>query len=154
MKKVIFEKATTKDIPFIIKGINEIYKIEKQPSDKRSVLEKKIKIQIKQKQIIVAKIGEKTIGFLEFLFSKKEPYGINYDDEKEKYCWVNNMYVKKELRGLGIGKLFFKELKKICKDKKIKRIMLDVFEVNENGKKFYKKTGFKQETHIMEEKLK
>ncbi|NCN86688.1 GNAT family N-acetyltransferase [archaeon] len=154
MKNIIIEKATLKDIDFIIEGIKEICKIEKEPVDKKSELKKVITREIKEKEVFMAKLDGQVMGFLEVLFSKKEPYGINYGDEKKQYCWVNNMYVIKKFRKKGIGKLLFKKLEEICKKRKIDKIMLDVFEVNFKAHKFYDKIGFESKIHIMEKELK
>ena len=56
-------------------------------------------------------------------------------------------------RGEGIGKLLHKDLAGICKKWKIREIMLDVFERNENARKFYEKEGFEEFVHILIEKL-
>ena len=147
-------KATEKDIDFIIDGIKEIFEIEKENFTEKNELKKKIKKEIKNEKILIAEKNKKSLAFIEFTFSNKEPYGVDYGKRKEKYCWINNMYVTKNMRRKKIGKTLISEVNLICKDKKIKTIILDVFKINIKGKKFYKKIGFKPIIELMQIEIK
>jgi ribosomal protein S18 acetylase RimI-like enzyme len=153
-KSVSIAYATNEESDFIFNGIQEICKIEKETSDGKVWLNKSIKSSIKRKNIVCLKLNGKIAGFLEFIISKKEPYGINYEKEKKNFCWVNNMFVDKKYRGKGFGEEMFNELYKICKKKGINKIMLDVFKVNEPSRRFYEIEGFKNKINIMERWLK
>jgi ribosomal-protein-alanine N-acetyltransferase len=50
--------------------------------------------------------------------------------------------VSSDFRRQGIGKALFAEVKKYCKEKKIKRLLLDVRSKNATAIRFYKSLGF------------
>jgi len=152
--QIKIRNATSKDLNFIYGGTIDICKIEKQTPEKKSFTIKQLKLAIKNKKIRIAYLSEKPIGFVQFTFSNKSPYGLKYGRWKRKFCWIEWMYVSKGNRLQGIGKLLKKDLEKIVKRKKIKEIMLDVFEINKNAKKFYLKNEFKDIIHIMTTNLK
>lgn len=156
MKKqnIKIDYAKKQDILFIIKGIKEICKIEKEKPEKNSFLIKKIKEALEKNQIIIARYKDEPIGFVQFIFSNKEPYGFDYGKHGKEYCWIEWIYVLKKYRNEGIGSGLYKNLAKICKNKNIKEIMLDVFEINKHGQKFYFDKGFKPLINILVEKLK
>jgi len=54
------------------------------------------------------------------------------------------LLVKKEYRSRGFAKLIFEEIIRFCKDKKIKRIMLEVSTENKIALNFYKSLNFKK----------
>lgn len=148
------KSAEKRDILFILNGINEICKIEKQKVYKKSELIKIIKSSLRKKEIKIAIDKNKVVGFIQFKFSKLNPYGIDYGKYEKKYCWIDWMYVSKEFRGKGIGRSLHNYVRSICKKKNISEIMLDVFKVNKNAIKFYKKEGFIEFIHILKEKIK
>lgn len=151
MVKITFAK--TKDIPFILQGTKEICLIEKQESVLDNSQLKIIKTALKKKEIRVASIDRKIVGFIQFKFSKKNPYGIDYGDYERRFCWIEWFYVSKEWRRNGIGKLLHKDILALCKKKNIKEIMLDVFQVNNAAIKFYKKEGFSEFIKILMERI-
>ena len=147
-------RARKDDLNFILEGIKEICEIENEKINNLNLLKNKLKKSIRRGGIICVIKDEKIRGFLEFIFSKKEPYGINYENEKKSFCWINNLYISKELRRKGIGTKLLQELEKICKEKEINKIMFDVFAVNKRAKKFYDKMKFGIKLQIMEKELK
>ena len=154
MEKYQIVNAEKGDLDFIIHGLKEIDKIEGGEINNLKSLRKKIVKSINKKQIICMKYQDNTIGFLEFLFSKKQPFGINYEDEKTKFCWANNMFIDEKFRRNGIGSKLFKRMEEICKEKQVKKILFDVFEINRDSKAFCEKEGFRTKINIMEKKLK
>ena len=151
-RKTIIEFATEKDLKLIIKGIKEICNIEKQKPKKEAILINNIKKAIRNKRIIIAKRDNKKIGFIQFTFSNKEPYGLDYGKRK-KYCWIEWMYVVKNCRRKGIGDIMFKNIINICKKNRVNEVMLDVFEVNKNAREFYKKERFDSFINIMKKRI-
>ena len=147
-------KAKKEDVNFVLNGIKEICKIEKEKINSIKFLDKRVLNNIRKKRIILLEVEGKPVGFLEFIFSKKQPYGIDYEDEKKEFCWVNNMFVVKEFRRKGVGNDLFQELERICKKRKIKVILLDVFRINRKAGKFYKKEDFNPKIYVLEKKLK
>ncbi len=145
--------AKHKHLNFILEGIKIIYKIEKEPyKDKKNVTKNIIK-SIKNKEIIIADLNDKPVAFLQFNFSKKCPYGLNYSNWKNKFGWIEWLYVEKKQQHKKIGTLLQKEFEKECKKRKIKEILLDVYEVNQNARKFYQKNGYKEKIIILSKKI-
>jgi GNAT superfamily N-acetyltransferase len=94
------------------------------------------------------------LGYIQFAFTGQFPYGVTYGKWKNKYCWVDNVYVHpgncrgnkrltlEEHRGKGISKLLYKFLEKHCLENNVKEIMLDVYVVNQSSKIVHEKLGF------------
>jgi len=140
------ENAKTKHVNFILKGIEEIFKIEKATltRNQRIELKKFIIKDLKKREIKIAVKNDELVGFIWFKFSDKTPFGVNYGKWDEKYCWINWAYVTKKFRNQRIGSTLYKEIEKICKKKGIKTIMLDIFKVSKLSEKVHKKLGFKE----------
>ena len=63
---------------------------------------------------------------------------------------IENLYVDEAVRYNGIGKVLMKELKRILKERNVKRLKLGVLAQNEQAIKFYKKLGFDEFESILE----
>ena len=80
-------------------------------------------------------------------------YHILEDDEKflgylgvslkEEYLFLSKLYIKKDFRGLGCGKIAFNKIKQIAQNNNKKSIRLTVNKNNVNTIKTYEKWGFK-----------
>jgi len=149
------ENAKKEHVNFILKGIEEIFEIEKATLTKKQKIELKKSIikDIKRREIKIAIKENKPVGFIWFKFSDKTPFGVNYGKWDEKYCWINWTYVTKKFRNKGIGSALYKEIEKICKEKGIKTIMFDIFKVNKLSQKVHKKLGFKELLSIYTKKV-
>ncbi|MFA5888314.1 MAG: GNAT family N-acetyltransferase [Candidatus Nanoarchaeia archaeon] len=145
--------AIRSDIPFILQGIREVCKIEMEKPDKKPKLIRLINKAMKKKEIRVVTQDGKTAGFVQFQFTRKSPYGIEYGDYGKSFCWIDWMYVAKKFRRSGIGNALHNEIRRICKNRRVSEIMLDVFHVNESARKFYTKEGFSEFIHILKEKI-
>ncbi|NYZ78533.1 GNAT family N-acetyltransferase [Candidatus Micrarchaeota archaeon] len=134
--------AKLQDIEFVLSGIREIFKIE---NDIFVYSEKKklARNAIRDKHIRVAMRGDKPIGFSWFKIGDLTPFGLDYGKWSRKYCWISFVYVLKNYRNKGIGSLLYEDIMRICKRKKVKQIMLDVFTVNKKSARFHERIGFK-----------
>lgn len=146
--------ANKNDISFVLQGIFEICAIEKQKKDSLAVALKLITDALRKKEIRIITDDDVIVGFIQFAFTKKNPYGLKYGDYERKYCWVDNMYVAKKFRKMGIGEMLLKDVRVICKKEKISEIMLDVFHVNKKARAFYEEEGFSEFIHILRQKIK
>ena len=145
--------ASKEDLDLIIKGILEICNLEKEkPDTKKQILRKTLKA-IKNKEIITIYTNNKPVAFIQFKFTKKTPYGINYSDNKNKLCWIDWIYVLKGYRKKGLGNRLLKDLEYICKQNKTKEIMLDVFKINKSATKFYEHKKYSEYIKILREKI-
>lgn len=141
------------DINFILQGIREICRIERQKPDSKAKLVNQIKKVIRKKEIRIIAQDKEAIGFIQFTFTKKSPYGIEYGNYERRFCWIDWMYVAKKFRNKGIGRALHKEVASACKKQGISEIMLDVFHINNSAMEFYKKEGFLEFIHILRERI-
>jgi ribosomal protein S18 acetylase RimI-like enzyme len=85
---------------------------------------------------LVAEIAKgkkvKTIGFLFAMFVSHE------------WCIIDSIGVKDGYRGMGIGKLIFENLTKICKKRKIHYLQSLVDIKNKPAQKFWQSSGFQK----------
>lgn len=79
---------------------------------------------------------------LEFIsdFSKSEENDENKIDSK--VCIINKFATLPEVAGQGIGKLSMNYIEEYCRNKKVSKIGLDVYDKSEHAIRFYKKRGF------------
>jgi GNAT superfamily N-acetyltransferase len=142
---VKIKDAELQDTEFILSGIKDILAIEKCVFDDRVYRERKklTRDAIKNKQVRIAIKKGKAVGFSWFKTGVLTPFGVGYGKWGRKYCWISFVYVSKESRGQGVGSLLYEDIMKICRRKKIKEMMLDVFTVNKKSAQFHKKKGFK-----------
>jgi ribosomal protein S18 acetylase RimI-like enzyme len=134
--------AKLQDIGFVLSGIREIFRIE---NDIFVYSEKKklARNAIRDKHVRVVIKGGKPIGFSWFRISDSTPFGLDYGKWSEKYCWISFVYVLKNYRNQGIGSLLYDDVMRICRRKKVKQIMLDVFTVNKKSARFHESIGFR-----------
>jgi GNAT superfamily N-acetyltransferase len=137
--------AKLQDTEFILSGIRDILRIEKCVFSDRVYRERKklTKDAIKNKQVRVAIKENKPIGFSWFKISDLTPFGLDYGKWSEKYCWISFVHILKDYRNQGIGSLLYDDIMRICRRKRIKQIMLDIFTVNKKSARFHKRRGFK-----------
>lgn len=83
---------------------------------------------------------EEILGYAFLSFSYSTSLG-------KKYIWLEDLYVKKEFRGKGIGKYFIKWL---CREyaNKINMIKLEVTKNNRIARNFYKSLKFKDSAYL------
>lgn len=91
-----------------------------------------IKNQIENERYIynILEYNEKFLGYL----------GVSI---KEEYLFLSKLYIKKDFRGLGYGKIAFNKIKQIALKNNKKSIRLTVNKNNLNTIKAYEKWGFK-----------
>ena len=68
-------------------------------------------------------------------------YYRSYSTWKGICLYLEDFYVKPEMRGFGVGLLLFEEVIRIAKVKEVKRVDWQVLDWNENAIQFYKKQG-------------
>lgn len=91
-----------------------------------------IKNQIENERYIynILEYNEKFLGY----------FGVSI---KEEYLFLSKLYIKKDFRGLGYGKIVFNKIKQIALKNNKKSIRLTVNKNNLNTIKAYEKWGFK-----------
>ncbi len=154
VKKIIqIRKARLKDIPQLIslwenyenyhkkltkaKYMQNILKTNSKAKTKtKKYFENKITS--KESEILLVESG-KVLGFIMLSIYDSSPIS-----SIKKYGHIGYFFVKRNMRGKGIGKKIYKKSLEWFKDKKIKRISLEVNFLNKKTIELYKKLGFKE----------
>lgn len=93
---------------------------------------------IEEEHVIVAVINNQIVEYLVGSINEKGSY------EEIQYGEVNNMFIKSECRGYGVGKLLINDFKKYCISNGIKNLIVTASAKNISAIDFYRKNGFKE----------
>lgn len=145
MNKLI-RKATLEDLKDIQSLNNDLFKLEKANYDTTLIpnwpLSDKGKEYftdlIENHYVIVATEKEEIIGYLAGSINEKGSY------TEIQYGEIDNMIVKDEYRGSGIGKELINNFKEYCKSNGINNIKVMASYKNRNAVEFYHKNGFEE----------
>lgn len=132
--KITTRKATKADLPAVIDLIKELATYEKAAHEVKITLE-----ELEQDGfgthplywIILAEINEAIVG-MSF-------YYIRYSTWTGKNIYLEDIIVKDEFRGKGIGKILFEDTIKEAKKLKVRQMIWQVLDWNEPAINFYKK---------------
>ncbi|MDO5046482.1 GNAT family N-acetyltransferase [Campylobacter sp.] len=135
-------KAIKSDAKAIISMINELAEYEKLSSEVKidesvfisHIFEKKLANAL----VAVSKSGE-TAGYAIFFHSFSTFLG-------RAGIYLEDLYVKKEFRGQGIGIKFIKTLAEICEQEGFGRLEWECLDWNEPSIKFYESLGAKRQS--------
>ncbi len=138
-EKINIRFATENDIPIILGLINELAVYEKL-SNEVTADEIKLKETLfgekKYAEVLLAEYNEKPVGQALFFY--------NYSTFLAKPgIYLEDLFVKPEYRGKGIGKQLLNELIEIAKEKNCGRIEWAVLDWNEPAIQFYQNLGAK-----------
>jgi len=131
--------ATDSDLEFVIKGLESTRAIEQRPKDQipASLSDRQaLQESIKNREIRVVDHKGNSVAFLCF----KTNFTVMYI--KDRFLWIDLVYVDEEHRGKGLGKMLYDDVAKIAQEKNVNIIALDVFAINQNSLNFHKKLGF------------
>jgi len=136
---IILRFAVENDTPIILNFIKELAEYEKL-SDEVFANEEKLKETLfgnkKFAEVVIAEYKNSPAGFMLFFH--------NYSTFLAKPgIYLEDLFVKPELRGLGIGKSLLTYLAKIASERNCGRIEWAVLDWNEPSIQFYKKLGAK-----------
>jgi GNAT superfamily N-acetyltransferase len=147
--KIEIKEAKKEDIDSILRLQTKLSdyhrKIEKnyyKAGKERKAIEKKRLVEYfskreKNRKILVAKVGNKIVGFFIGKIEKAHSYC-----QAKKIGVIFQAFVEEKFRRKGIGRLFFEELLKWFKKKKVKFIEVEVDSKNKIGVEAYKRYGF------------
>ena len=88
----------------------------------------------------VAQIDQRPVGYI--LISEKHLEETEYR-KSYRVLYIEQICVKREFKGKGIGKELVKYAKEYAKDKGIKRLEMDYWSKNESSGLFFRGQGFK-----------
>ena len=137
MSKVIYREAEATESGLILKFIRELADYENL-LDEVTATEDDIKKSLFGSNpnafCVFADIGNTTVGFTICFY--------NYSTFKGKYgIHVDDLYVRQEYRGQGIGKGFFKYIARKASVEKCSRVDWVCLDWNKKSIEFYKKLG-------------
>ena len=144
MENVEIRKATIDDLDIIRDLNNELFKLEKDNYDSTLVNDWPLSTEgkkyfedlINNHYVIVAIKNEIIVGYLAGTINEKGSY------EEIQYGELNNMLVKDNYRGYGIGKRLIDSFKGHCKENNINNIKVVASSKNIEAINFYHKNGF------------
>lgn len=134
-------KATKNDAKVIIEMINELALYEKLANEVK--IDESIFIShIFEKELakaLVAVSGSEIVGYAIFFYSFSTFLG-------RAGIYLEDLYVRKEFRGQGIGMKFIKTLAEICEKEGFGRLEWECLDWNESSIKFYESLGAKRQS--------
>lgn len=139
LEQLRFITATEKDIPVILDFIKQIATYEKM-LDKVIATEESLKESIfenNRAKALLIEFNNKVIGYIVYFFNYSTFVG-------REGLYIEDIYIKPEYRGQGLGKKCFKFLVKIAKKYKCQRVEWTCLDWNEPSLKFYKSIGAKR----------
>ena len=130
---ITIRTAQIGDETAIFQLIKELAIYEKAPQEVSNTISQLREHLFKDKlcSAIVASQGDNIIGFA--------LYYTSYSTWKGKCLYLEDFFVKKEFRKLGIGSMLFKEIIRIAENSNAKRLDWQVLDWNEPAISFYKK---------------
>ena len=125
--------ASKEDLPEVISLIKELAEYESAAHEVKITLEELIQDGFGEHPlywIILAEIDGKIVG-MSF-------YYIRYSTWTGRNLYLEDIVVKEQYRGHGVGKLLFEETIKIAKEMKVRQMIWQVLDWNEPAINFYK----------------
>jgi ribosomal protein S18 acetylase RimI-like enzyme len=137
--KIKIIKAKKNDFASIVMLINELAEFEKlEPPDKKAV-KRLYKDAFGKKpfyKVLLAKINSEAVGYAIYFYTYSSFLA-------RKTLYLEDIYISKNYRKQGIGKMLTEELIKIAKKNKCGRMEWCVLDWNTNAINFYRKLGAK-----------
>lgn len=128
--------AESKDVPIILEFIKELAEYEKMSKDVVATEEtlRESLFRRKMAEVIIGEYNDKPVSFALFFHNFSTFLG-------RPGLYLEDLYVKPEKRGKGIGKIMLSFLAKLAIDRKCGRLEWWCLDWNEPSVKFYKKLG-------------
>lgn len=136
---IIIRAANSKDIPTILDLIKELAIYEEmleQVTATEEVLHRELIAQ-KNAEALIVEYDKTPVAFALFFHNFSTFVG-------KKGLYIEDIYVKPEMRGQGIGKMLFTKLAQIAVERDCGRMEWSCLDWNEPSIKFYESLGAKQ----------
>ncbi|MGM9849314.1 MAG: GNAT family N-acetyltransferase [Bacilli bacterium] len=146
MEEIIIRRARSEDLNIIQELNNDLFKLEKANYDSTLIEnwplskdgEDYFTDLINNHYVIVALLNDEIVGYLAGSINEKGSY------EEIQYGELNNMLIKENCRGYGIGKKLINSFKNYCKENNISNVKVTASYKNQDAINFYKKNGFSE----------
>ena len=139
MNGLKFKRTAEHDIPVILDFIKQIA-IYENMLDKITATEESLKESIfdnNRAEALLIEFNNEVIGYIIYFFNYSSFVG-------REGLYIEDLYIKPEYRGKGIGKKSFEVLVNIAKENKCERLEWTCLDWNEPSLKFYKSIGANQ----------
>lgn len=137
--KIEIRNAQRNDCSLILEFIQELAEFEKLSHEviaSVELLEESLFCEKPEAEVVIATYDDKPAGFALFFFNYSTFLG-------RKGLYLEDLYVKEESRGTGIGKALLIKLAKIAVERDCGRFEWSVLDWNEKAIDFYKALGAK-----------
>lgn len=136
MKDFKLRVADLKDVPLILEFIKELAEYEKMSQDVVATEEalRESLFERKMAEVIIGEYKDKPVSFALFFHNYSTFLG-------RPGLYLEDLYVKPEMRGKGIGKIMLSFLAKLAIERKCGRLEWWCLDWNEPSVKFYKQLG-------------
>lgn len=134
----MIRKATEKDMPYVLELIQELATFEKEPDAVVVTVADLVRDGFSEHPLFHCYVAEKEntiIGMALFYY--------RYSTWKGKTIHLEDLIVKADQRGTGVGFALYKEIIKQGKKDKVRRIEWNVLDWNTPAIDFYEKSGAK-----------
>ena len=138
-KKVVIRKGQEKDLGLIIELIKELAIFEKLLDEvvaNESVLRKTLFGDKPYAEVIIAEVDGSPMGFALFFHNFSTFLG-------RPGIYLEDLYVRPEARGKGVGKKLLQYLAALCVERQCKRLEWSVLDWNKGAIGFYESIGAK-----------
>ena len=132
--KLVIRDGKTEDVKQVFSLIKELAEFEKSIHEVSITEEDLLKDGFGDNpyyRLIIAEKDSEIIGLALYFY--------RYSTWKGRVLYLEDFIVKREYRNTGIGTKIFDDLKKTCRDEKVKSIVWQVLSWNESAIKFYNK---------------
>ena len=131
--QINIRKATVKDFPEILKLIKELATYEKAPEKVTNSVAQMLAEKDLFECFVAETPNKEIVGFALYFFAYYTWVG--------KSLYLDDLYVQKNYRGMGIGRKLLQEVLKVAKQENCKRIRWQVLNWNTPAIEFYKRLG-------------
>ena len=136
-ESLTIEPATERDIPLIIEFVSGLAEYEKN-LNKVEATEERIRETIfgpePAAQVLFAYENDSAVGFAVFYYTYSTFVGL-------RGLYLEDLFVKPEARGKGVGRALLSYLARLAKEKNCYRIEWAVLNWNESAIRFYQRLG-------------
>lgn len=135
--RVRISRATERDVPLIVQLIRELAEYERAPSEAVATVEGMTNAlfgEIPQAEVLIAHYDDKPAGFALFFYNFSTWTG-------KRGIYLEDIFVRPEMRRHGIGAALFKELASIAVARDCPRLEWAVLNWNQLAIDFYNKIG-------------
>ncbi len=129
--------ACIEDTPLILQMVRELADFQQllnQVVTDESTLQHSLFSDPKGPEVLIAEKNKQPVGFVLFFYNFSTFLG-------RKGIYIEDLYVRKEYRGKGYGKLILKEVCRLAKTRNCRRVEWRVLDSNERAINFYQKIG-------------